>query len=72
MMGTTYTDHFEKRLYTVVQVSSLLSLSRSLVFDEIRKGRLKSVKVRGARRIPAEWIDDYVNMLQQETLEAAA
>ena len=44
----------------------LLSLSRSVIYEQIRTGRLKSVTQGRTRLIPASAITDYVSMLQRE------
>jgi excisionase family DNA binding protein len=48
----------------------LLSLSRSVIYNQIRAGRLRSVKEGSARLIPADAITDYVALLKAEA-EAA-
>jgi len=50
-------------LHTIPEVMLLLRLSRTQVFDEIRRGRIKSVKVGRARRIPAQSLTEFVAML---------
>jgi hypothetical protein len=59
-------------LYTVADVMVLLRLSKTQVFDEIRRGRLMSVTVGRARRVPAQSLTDYVNLLIAESQERAA
>lgn len=46
----TGTTHVE--LYRVAEVMRLLSLSRSVIYNQIRAGRLRSVKEGKARLIP--------------------
>lgn len=48
------------RLLSVDQAAAALSLGRSLVYAEIGAGRLRSVKVGRARRIPASAIAEYI------------
>jgi hypothetical protein len=45
---------------------AVLSMSRSVIFEQLRTGRLRSVKQGRARFIPAAAIDDYVALLEQE------
>ena len=59
-----------KVLYEIPEAMELLSLSRSVIFEQIRLGRLHSVKEGRARRIPASAIDEYVALLEREA-EAA-
>jgi excisionase family DNA binding protein len=58
-------------LYTIPEVMTLLRLSKTQVFDEIRRGRLGSVKVGRARRVPAECLTQFVALLIHEAQEAA-
>ena len=54
------------QLYRVPDAMQLLSLSRSVIYEQIRTGRLKSVTQGRTRLIPASAIMDYVSMLQRE------
>lgn len=56
----------EPALYRVSDVTRILSLSRSVVFDLIRSGRLKSVKQGRTRLVPASAVREYVALLQRE------
>lgn len=51
-------------LLTVVEAGQQLRLSRSRVYELIRDGKLRSVKVGGARRVPAAAVDAYVRTLR--------
>lgn len=53
-------------LLTVEEAAHALGMGRTAVFEQMRLGRLKSVKVGRARRIPADYIDDFVNLLKTE------
>jgi excisionase family DNA binding protein len=44
----------------------LLSISRSTIYEQIRAGRLKSVKQGRTRLIPARAIRAYVELLERE------
>jgi excisionase family DNA binding protein len=55
-----------QQLYRVPDAMQLLSLSRSVIYEQIRIGRLKSVTQGRTRLIPASAIMDYVSMLQRE------
>ncbi|HUZ53497.1 MAG TPA: helix-turn-helix domain-containing protein [Streptosporangiaceae bacterium] len=56
----------QKALYRVPEAMRLLSLSRSMIYQQIRLGRLRSVKEGNARLIPVEAIADYVALLEAE------
>jgi len=53
-------------LYKVVDVVHALNLSRSVVFDLLRTGRLRSVREGRARLIPASALCEYIALLEQE------
>ena len=48
------------RLLTVPQAAKALSLGASTVHELVRSGRLGSVKIGAARRVPVEAIDAFV------------
>lgn len=56
----------EKQLYRVTDAMELLSLSRSVIYELIRAGRLRSVTQGRARLIPASAITEYVALLESE------
>ncbi|MCF4138820.1 helix-turn-helix domain-containing protein [Streptomyces sp. Tue 6430] len=47
-------------LLTVPEVMARLKLGRSKVYDLIRSHRLASIKIDGARRIPAHAVTEFV------------
>lgn len=53
-------------LYRVEEAAEALRLSRTQLYDLIRTGKLRTVKIGGRRRVPVTAITEYVN-----TLEAA-
>jgi excisionase family DNA binding protein len=56
----------EQLLYRACQAGEVLSLSRSVVFDLMRMGRLRSVKEGRTRLIPLSALRDYVELLERE------
>lgn len=56
-----------RELYPVPEAMVLLSLKRSVLYQEIRSGRLKSVKRGRSRLVPASAIRAYVNLLIHES-----
>jgi excisionase family DNA binding protein len=60
----------EVRLYRVTEAMRILSLSRSVIYEQLRAGRLRSVTQGRARLIPAAAVADYVALLETEA-EAA-
>jgi excisionase family DNA binding protein len=60
------TEVLPRALYRPIEAARALSLSRSVVFDLLRTGRLRSVKEGRLRLIPASAIRDYINLLERE------
>ena len=56
----------DRVLYRVSDVTRMLSLSRTVVFDLIRTGRLRSVKEGRTRLIPASAVREYLALLHRE------
>ncbi|MFG3687824.1 excisionase family DNA-binding protein [Micromonospora sp. NPDC047740] len=50
----------------VEEAARALGIGRSLTYDLIRSGRLRSFKVGSRRLIPAAAIDETINMLTEE------
>jgi excisionase family DNA binding protein len=61
-----------KALYKVSEARTVLSLSRSVIYELIRTGRIRSVKEGAARLIPASAITEYVALLERESTGRAA
>lgn len=57
-----------QRLLRVEAVAQLLDLARSTVYEEIRLGRLRTVRIGRRRLIPTEYVDEYVDLLKREAL----
>ena len=55
-----------RELYRVTEAMALLSLSRSVLYEELRSGRLRSVHVGRTRLVPAAAITEYVALLERE------
>ncbi|MEV5751703.1 helix-turn-helix domain-containing protein [Actinoallomurus sp. NPDC052308] len=58
-------------LHTIPEVMTLLRLSKTQIFEEIRRGRIQSVKVGRARRVPAQSLTAFVALLIEEAQEVA-
>jgi excisionase family DNA binding protein len=56
-----------KKLLRVEEAVIVLSLSRTVIYEEMRAGRLCFVVRGNSRRIPVEAIDEYVRLLKEET-----
>lgn len=56
----------ERELYRVTEAMARLSLSRSVIYEQLRSGRLRSVRVGRTRLIPASAIAEYVALLESE------
>ena len=60
----------DKQLYRVADAMVVLSLSRSVIYEQIRSGRLRSVTQGRSRLIPAKAIAEYVKLLESEARAA--
>ncbi|HKO20822.1 MAG TPA: helix-turn-helix domain-containing protein [Acidobacteriaceae bacterium] len=56
-----------RHLYKVPEAMRLLSMSRSVIYEQMRAGRLKFVKQGAATLIPVTAITAYVQLLMQES-----
>jgi excisionase family DNA binding protein len=65
-------DVTARELYRVTDAMVLLSLSRTVIYEQIRSGRLRSVCQGRARLIPAAAIADYVALLERESARLRA
>ncbi|WP_240157307.1 helix-turn-helix domain-containing protein [Pseudonocardia broussonetiae] len=59
-----------KELYRVPEAMEILSLRRSVMYEQLRSGRLRSVRVGRTRLVPASAITAYVALLEQEATGA--
>jgi excisionase family DNA binding protein len=53
-------------LWKVPEAMRLLNLSRSVIYEQIRCGRLRTVKLGRTRLVPDRAIDEYVRLLESE------
>jgi excisionase family DNA binding protein len=60
----------DKQLYRVPEAMTILSLSRSVIYEQLRSGRLRSVTQGRARLIPASAIAEYIALLENEARAA--
>jgi excisionase family DNA binding protein len=69
-MTVTQAPALGKQLYRVPEAMALLSMSRSVIYEQIRSGRLHSVTQGRMRLIPASAITGYIALLEQEARAA--
>lgn len=62
-----HTSGPSRRLYRVPEAMAQLSMSRTVIYEQIRSGRLRSVRQGRSRLIPAQAIADYVALLIDES-----
>jgi excisionase family DNA binding protein len=70
-MSTTLAAPTERLLYRAEEAAAALGIGRSLVYEEIRLGRLQTVRIGRRRLVPPEYVAQYVELLKREA-EAAA
>ncbi|MEV6501535.1 helix-turn-helix domain-containing protein [Streptomyces prunicolor] len=61
----------EQLLYRPEEAAKALRIGRSMVYEEIRLGRLQTVRIGRRRLVPPEYISQYVELLKREA-EATA
>ncbi|WP_329122351.1 helix-turn-helix domain-containing protein [Streptomyces sp. NBC_01353] len=71
MTTAPVTSSSEHRLHRVEAAAESLNIKRTTAYEEIRLGRLRTVRIGRRRLVPTEYIDDYVELLKREA-EAAA
>jgi excisionase family DNA binding protein len=59
-------------LYRVPDAMTALGLSRTVIYELIRSGRLRSVKQGRSRLIPVEAVTTYVAQLTSESMRGTA
>ncbi|MDX3534313.1 helix-turn-helix domain-containing protein [Streptomyces sp. MB09-01] len=69
-MSATITPPVEPVLLKVAAAMTALSLSRSVIYELIRAGRLRTVNEGRARLIPRSAINEYVALLEREAGES--
>ena len=60
------------RLYRIPDAMQLLSMSRSVIYEQLRAGRLRSVHQGRTRLIPDTAIRDYIALLVTEADQEAS
>jgi excisionase family DNA binding protein len=65
-MSTTLAPPTEQLLYTAEEAAQALRIGRSMVYEEIRLGRLQTVRIGRRRLVPPEYIAQYVELLKHE------
>jgi excisionase family DNA binding protein len=56
-----------RHLYRIPEAMRLLSMSRTVIYEQIRAGRLRTVSQGRSRLVPAKAIQDYVALLIRES-----
>jgi excisionase family DNA binding protein len=59
-----------KDLYRISEAMQRLSLSRTVIYEQIRTGRLRTVKQGRTRLVPAAAIAEYIALLETEAAQA--
>jgi excisionase family DNA binding protein len=62
----------ELQLFTIEEAMTMLRMGRTTIFDQLRNGRLRSVREGRDRRIPARAIAEYIALLEREEAERNA
>ncbi|WP_044365366.1 excisionase family DNA-binding protein [Streptomyces natalensis] len=67
MAATSRVHGIQPRLYSIEVAAELCGVGRSTAFEEIRLGRLRTVRIGRRRLVPLQYIDDYVALLMRES-----
>ncbi|MBF6046415.1 excisionase family DNA-binding protein [Streptomyces sp. NRRL B-1677] len=70
-MSVTLAAPAERLLYRPEEAAATLGIGRSLIYEEIRLGRLQTVRIGRRRLVPPEYVAQYVELLKREA-EAAS
>ena len=62
----------QPQLYRVPDVVPILGLGRSVIYELIRSGRLRTVREGRARLVPASAVAEYVALLEAEAKQEAS
>ncbi|MET7823163.1 MULTISPECIES: helix-turn-helix domain-containing protein [Streptomyces] len=65
-MSTAVAEPIDQILYRPEEAASVLRIGRSMVYEEIRLGRLQTVRIGRRRLVPPEYIAQYVELLKRE------
>lgn len=57
----------EKLLYTTEDLERLLSMCKRVILDEVKAGRLKSIKCGNKFYYTKEYIDEFIELLKRES-----
>ncbi|MEU9699435.1 helix-turn-helix domain-containing protein [Streptomyces sp. NPDC047981] len=60
----------QRRLHPVPDAAYMLGFERTTAWEEIRLGRLRTVRVGRRRLVPTEYIEEYVELLKREAQAA--
>ncbi|MGW2013422.1 helix-turn-helix domain-containing protein [Streptomyces sp. NPDC001927] len=60
----------QRRLHPVSDAAYMLGFERTTAWEEIRLGRLRTVRVGRRRLVPTEYIEEYVELLKREAQAA--
>ncbi|WP_327409299.1 helix-turn-helix domain-containing protein [Streptomyces sp. NBC_01281] len=65
-MSTAVAESIDQILYRPEEAAIVLRIGRSMVYEEIRLGRLQTVRIGRRRLVPPEYIAQYVELLKRE------
>ncbi|MFJ4713160.1 helix-turn-helix domain-containing protein [Streptomyces sp. NPDC088785] len=68
---STVAEPVEQLLYRPEEAATVLRIGRSMVYEEMRLGRLQTVRIGRRRLVPPEYIAQYVELLKREAENSA-
>ncbi|MEV6021368.1 helix-turn-helix domain-containing protein [Streptomyces sp. NPDC051997] len=68
---STVAEPIDQILYRPEEAAIVLRIGRSTVYEEMRLGRLQTVRIGRRRLVPPEYIAQYVELLKREAQDAS-
>ncbi|MFB7915236.1 helix-turn-helix domain-containing protein [Streptomyces sp. NPDC056061] len=66
-MSTATPAPVDRLLYRPEEAAVVLRIGRSMVYEEIRLGRLRTVRIGRRRLVPPDYIEEYIGLLKHES-----
>ncbi|MFK0236458.1 helix-turn-helix domain-containing protein [Streptomyces vinaceus] len=67
----TPAESADQILYKPEEAATVLRIGRSMVYEQIRLGRLRSITIGRRRLVPPEYVAEYIALLKRESQAAA-
>lgn len=58
------TENIEKRVYSVMEISKILNISKTFAYELVKEGHFHSVKIGSAIRISKKSFDEWLDKIK--------